>query len=98
MLYLDGDHGATSLGFALSCRQQWQSTRKVQDGILGKEGKDQKLLPLCWKSISMWAGGFFSSVSTVGSSRSHMCPCAVLLTGWEPGEVRCHGADWLLVV
>lgn len=60
MLYLDGDHGATCLGFTVSCRQQWQSTREVQDGILGKEGKDQKNCCCCAGRASICGQvGFF---------------------------------------
>lgn len=46
----------------------------------------------------MWTGRFFSFLSSVGGSRSHVCPCAVRLAGQEPEEVRCHGAELVLGV
>lgn len=35
----------------------------------------------------------FSSVNSMGNSRSPLCSCAVLLAIQELEEVRCHGAE-----
>lgn len=81
-----------------SCRQQWQSRREVQCGFLGAQCPGERVKSKGYAAcsagrISVSSRWVFSPLSSVGSSSSPLCSCAVLLAIQELEKVRCHGAE-----
>jgi len=89
-----------SPGLTVSYRQQcWSRRGEVLCGFPGTQSPEERVKSK--GAVAFGAGrasvcgqvGDFSSLSSVVSSRSHMCPCAVLLAGQDPEGMRCHGTE-----